>query len=115
MSFDYLINKFPGEEPALESLGKLVGSGEPVELTFEYIATRVRATSIEKLAAILAELTNSGDLQRVVRVESRDQGAIQDFESLQDVPERIHDWRIDEDIDVTPDRLRVIYKASGRG
>jgi hypothetical protein len=43
MSFDYLINKFPGEKPALEELGKLVG-GAPSELTFEYLAAKVRTT-----------------------------------------------------------------------
>lgn len=115
VNFDNLIDKFPDERSAIEALGKLVSAGAPLELTFEHLAARVHPSSMEVLAVILAELTRSGDLSRIIRVESRDQGGIRDFESIQDVPERMHDWRTDEDIEVTPDRLRVIYKASGRG
>jgi hypothetical protein len=111
MSFDYLISRFPSERPAIEALGNLLSGNLPIEVTFEHLAAKVKPTSVEALARILAELTQSGALRRVIRIESRDHGGIADFDDVQDVPSRIHDWRSDEDIDVTPDRLRVIYKV----
>lgn len=109
--FDALIARFPAERRAIENLVELLSSKRFREVTFDHLVARLNPDSIENLAFILAELTASGILDRVIRVESpRDKGGIQDYSSLKDIPTRIHDWRTDEDVDVTPDTLRVIYK-----
>lgn len=110
-NFAALISKFPNERKAIERLAEFLEGGSRYELTFEHLVARVRPSSVESLTLILAELTRAGDLRRVIRVESRDQGGIADFASVQEVPSSLHDWRTDEDIEVTPDSLRVIYKA----
>ena len=44
---------------------------------------------------------------RVISPTTR--GGIKDFDSLTDVPDRIHDWRADSEMEVEPDNLRILY------
>jgi hypothetical protein len=110
-TFEALIGKFPNEREAVERLARLVDSPTAREMTFDHLQLLVRASAPETLAGMLTELTRIGILRRVVRVESRSHGGIQDFESATEVPDRIFDWHIDEEIKVTPDLLRVVYQA----
>ena len=109
--FDVLISRFPDERLAIERLADLARDWPTYELTFDHLVARLRPRSVERLALILAELTRLGSMRRVIRVESRERGGIADFTSLQDVPSRIHDWRTDEEVEVTPDKLLVLYMA----
>jgi len=104
-----LINRYPAERSAIAELNRLLSQETRTEMTFEHLVLHLRPTSKESLALILAELARIGAVRRVFRVESRDHGGIQDFDNLQNVPDRIHDWRIDEDVEVTLDNVRVIY------
>jgi hypothetical protein len=59
---------------------------------------------------VLAELVCTGELKQVVRVISPStQGGIGDFRCLEEVPNVLHDWRADLQIEVRPEDLRVIY------
>lgn len=81
------------------------------EYTFEYLVSTVEPPSIEELAAALTTLVNEGMLRQIVRVESpTTHGGLGDFDSIQEVPEEMHDWRTDEYIRVRPENLRVLYK-----
>jgi hypothetical protein len=107
-----LISRYPGERETIERLAGLLQGRGHIEVTLDNLVAQLRPRSVEVLAMILADLTRIGFFHRVVRVESSASGGIDDFARLEDVPPRIHDWRTDEDIVVTPDRLRVVYKAN---
>jgi hypothetical protein len=80
-------------------------------MTFEHLVAKLNPDSVTDLALILSLLESEGLLEQFVQVESpSSKGTIEKFRSLQEVPDRIHDWRTDQDIDVTPDRLRTVYE-----
>lgn len=91
----------------------MVASSRHREMAFDYLVAKVNPTSVSSLSVILAELTKAGLLRRIIRVESPTmRGGIKDFSSLEEVPPTISDWRGDEqEIEVTPDRLRVYYSV----
>ena len=85
------------------------------EFTFERLADLVEHYTEIELAAALDELIRRGRLRQIVRVESpHGRGGIKDFDSILEVPDRIHDYRTDTDLDITPSNLRVLYRAAGR-
>jgi hypothetical protein len=111
-NFAALINRYPSEQASIARLVALVNSERKYEMTFEHLVLELRPASKEALALILAEMAQAGAIRRVLRVESQERGGIQDFESLQSVPARIHDWRTDMEVDITLENLRVIYKST---
>ena len=83
------------------------------EYTFEFLVKEVDPPSIEDLAAALTVLVDKGVLNQIVRVESpTTHGGIGDYNSIQEVPDELHDWRADEEVRVKPENLRVLYKPS---
>ena len=63
------------------------------------------------LADALARLVKDGLLDQFLRVESRPGSGLQDFPSLQEVPDEVYDWRDShETLRVTPSNLRVYYR-----
>lgn len=109
--FEALTDQFPAEEHALKELARLVRSPKKREMTFDHLVSFVAPKSVENLALILGELTRAGIVVRVIRVESKTQSGIGDFSKLEDVPDRIYDYTSDEDIEVTPANVRVVYKV----
>ncbi|SRR5713226_1529198 len=94
-------------------LQRLASSWEPGEVyTFDRLYEEVSPPSREVLSLILGELVKRGVLEQLVRVESpSNKGGIKDFASVNDVPERIYDWRSAREIEVQPDDLRVLFKV----
>jgi hypothetical protein len=83
---------------------------EGEEYTLDYLAQRLSDLPPETIAEAAAVLVEEGVLEQVIRVESpTTHGGIAQFNSIQDVPEEIHDWRADEYIHVRPEDLRVVY------
>jgi hypothetical protein len=110
MNLETLIDKYPSERRAIIKLGEVLGSGEHEEFTLNRLTDLVHPTSIELLAGALGELVRSGKLRLVVRVISPStHGGIADFDSLDEVPDVIHDWRTDREVEVKADDLRVLY------
>lgn len=112
MNFEFITSKFPFERDALARLGHFLAehgaSGE--QFTFTRLCEVVEPRSREQFAAALGELVRQGILKQVVRVISpTTRGGIKDFDSLTDVPDRIHDWRADSEMEVEPDSLRIVY------
>ena len=109
--FRQLLDRFPHEVLAIEKLASLVGSSKDRLMTFEHLVAKLEPESVPDLALILSLLERSGLLRQFVQVESpSSKGAIEKFPSLHDVPHHIYDWRTDQDIEVTPDRLRTVYQ-----
>ena len=109
--FEDLTSRYPDERRAITELAEIVGAERHREMTFDHLVARLQPESVEDLASILAELTHAGAIKRFFRVESpTSRGGIGDFPSLDAIPPKLPDTRAeDEEIVVTPDRLRVFY------
>ncbi len=112
VSLDSTISRFPQERKALGRFSALLNSlTEERDYTFEHLYRKVRPSSPEVFALILADLVNRGLVTKLIRVESPvGKGGIADFSTLADVPQEIHDWRTDRDLPVQPENLRVFFK-----
>ena len=110
MNFDFLIAKYPSERRAIAKLAEILGTEEHREYTLNRLSDLVHPNSRESLAGALGELVRAGDVKLVIRVVSPStHGGIADFASLDEVPDTIHDWRTDQDLEVSADDLRVLY------
>ena len=109
--FDALTSRFPDERHALKGLAELIRSSKKREMTFDHLVSWLGPKSIENLALILGELTQQGIVARVIRVESPNHSGIGDFLRLEDIPEHIYDYSSDEEIDVTAENLKIVYKV----
>jgi hypothetical protein len=85
-------------------------SGYARELTVQRLYDLISPSSQRVLAKILTRLVQQGIFKQVVRVESEALGGIGDYESITDIPPVIFDSRIGRNVDVSLDRVRVIYK-----
>lgn len=113
--FAALIAEFPEERDTIARLEHLLGEGKAREVTFDRMIGLVEPQSPQALALILAELSLAGIVRRFVRVESRvTKGGIKDFPTLLDVPNRIHDFRTDTEIEVTPGDLKQFFAIPGK-
>lgn len=112
MNFERIISKALPEPKAAAKLGRVLTSqpGQRKEFTLGRLCDLVQPASREGLALALGELVRYGRLKQVVRVESpRMRGGVKDFDSLDAVPQFIHDWRTDTEIEVSPDDLVILY------
>ena len=112
ISFNQLAKRFPDEAETIRRLAKLVTSPGSVGkvYTLDRLADLLETNSREDLALILAELVRAGVLRLFVRVESpSSRGGIGDFDDIDKIPDTIHDWRTDRELQVTPEDLRVLY------
>lgn len=122
-SFKNLTSRLPRERKAIQRLQSLIESEtaqprrryEP-EYTFEHLFQETGFVKPEDLALVLAELVTQGAIEKKIRVFSPTRGGgIGDFQSISEVPPVIHDWRADQDVQVTPDNLAVIYRLPHHG
>jgi hypothetical protein len=112
------MNRLPNESAAIMALEALLNSlrdqyaksGAVPEYTFDHLYQKAGFSSPEALSLVLAELVDRGEIQKRVRVESPSTGGIGDYESLQEVPKTVYDWRSDKQLTVTPENLQVIFK-----
>src|SRR5436190_17939418 len=110
MNLESLIAKYPSERKAINKLGHLMTTGEHREYTLNRLSDLAEPNSIETFAGVLGELVRAGKIKLVIRVISPStQGGIAEFTSLDEVPDVVHDWRTDRDLEVKTDDLRVVY------
>lgn len=84
------------------------------EYTFEYLHHQLPSISVSQLSLALDELERQGKVKRILRVESPKGGGVEDFEdfdSVDELPDQIADWRSDKTLTVTPENVRVIYRV----
>lgn len=115
MNFESIASKHPSEEEALARLRELLSKlkRKEDEFSLNRLCDLVTPNSREEFAIILGEMARSGLIKLVVRVVSPStQGGIGDFPNLDAVPEVVRDWRTDSEFHVSPENLRVIYKAA---
>jgi hypothetical protein len=110
MNLEFLIAKYPSESKAIARLAQLITTGEHKEYTLNRLSDLTKPNSIETFAGVLGELVRTGAIKLVIRVISPStQGGIAEFRSLDDVPDVVHDWRTDRDLEIKTDDLRVVY------
>jgi hypothetical protein len=109
-----LINNFPQDRDTVQRLLAIFedNQGRLKEFTLKRLFDRTTPRSELALAQILNHLVNTGAIKRIVRVESPNLGGLQDFSSLMEVPEVIHDWRRDVDMCVTPEDINILYEVN---
>lgn len=115
MSFETIASKHPSEREAIAKLREILyrPNRQEAEFTLNRLCDLVTPRDREEFAVILGELARGGLVKLVVRVISPStQGGVQDYSTLDEVPEVVHDWRTDSLLHVGPENLRVIYKAA---
>ena len=115
MNFESIVSKYPSEQEALAKLKDVLSGAKQqgAEFTLNRLCDLVAPRDREEFAIILGELARHHFIKLVVRVVSpRTQGGIGDFSTLDEVPQVVHDWRTDSEIEVSPENLRIVYKAA---
>lgn len=85
-------------------------SGSRAEFTLNRLCELVKPNNRIEFALALGELVRLGGMKVVFRVVSpTTQGGVGDFDSFDDVPPEIHDWRTDTHFQVEPENLRTIF------
>ena len=112
MNFERIADKFAlGTESRLRLANILHEAADrDREYTLNQLAELVEPPNTTQLAALLGCLVREGELRKIIRVVSpTTQGGIGDFDSLEQVPNEVRDWRTDTMVEVKPDDLRVVY------
>ncbi len=117
-NLEEIIDKFPEQRTTIKRLEAwlrtLPQKGEEF-YTFEHLYAVLSPTSPEAFSLVLAELVRQGIMEKIIRVESPlHKGGIEDFPSLQDIPDEIYDWRSDRQLRVQPDHLIVLFRVHGK-
>lgn len=114
MSMRWLKSSTSRSDPAAlraRLLGVFSRASAADEYTLADLAATVQAPRPDALLGVLAELTRDHVIDQWFRVLSpKNKGGIEDFPSLEKVPDRIDDWRQGFEIDVSPGLVRVLFK-----
>ncbi len=110
--FSTIIGEASIESPAREKLASVLREARERHktLTFEHLSQQVGKLSTKKLALAMAGLVARGLVKQVLRVESPEGGGIGDFESIDQIPEDIHDLHTDTILHVQPENIVVLYR-----
>jgi hypothetical protein len=110
-----IIAKLPTERSTIERLERLLGEHRDRDYTAERLYRLVEPHSRKSLARVLFELVGHGLVDTYVTVESPSGGSIGEYESLDDVPAVVKDFRTGRSMRVSPEDLRVHYRWSNAG
>lgn len=101
-AYDRLVRFFDAQRQA--------GSGVKVFTTNRLVDVAGEIASAP-LASVLAQLVQAGCIEQFLRVVT-DQGAgLQDFNSIDEVPDEVYDWKETQQmVRVHPGNLRVLYR-----
>ena len=93
-------------------VGKAIAQG--TEPNKEYSVNRLfeiaHPMSMRYLALAIKRLINAGTLRQRIRVVARNGGGIGEFESIEEVPSVIENWREGFKVEVKPEQLEIIYR-----
>ncbi len=82
------------------------------QFTLRHLEQCLRPHSLAAISLALAELQNAGVVDRIIRVESPEShGGIEDFRSMSEIKEEIHDWRTQQTIRVDPSMVSFVFQA----
>lgn len=118
--FSPLISKYPQDADALHRVAEYFRALEKkgkfdfrkVKLDPSRLFEIAQVGNKKRLERIICLLVSEHIFRRVLIVESQAGGGIQTFDSYRDVPETIHDTRLDIQIEVTIDNLKTFYQVA---
>jgi len=116
-----LIAKYPSEEASIDRLRSFIASERSADdvadhvFTLERLVRIIRPESSWNFAYILSELARSGVLNQFVRLYSSSGTGLEDFDSIENVPAKVHDMTIDQEVDVGPDDVKILFKLGANG
>ncbi len=114
-SLNNLINEFPKEEEPLSRINNLIDTSEVGKTLFTlnklYETSRFSSQFIFNY--VLDRLVSDGVLKKIIRVET-EHGGVDDFQSINDVPNELIDWRTSEKFTVTPRHIKILYKLESK-
>ena len=115
--FSNLINKYPKYTSIFESAKVLYkeNKGNKHIYTLPRLLDRMNVVATPSSAKALLILEEEGVLTKFFKVESPSGGGIEDFASLQDIPEVIEDIRTGCELRVRPEHIKVFFKFDGAG
>lgn len=114
-----LISRFPSEKGTLERLNALMISDISASQSKKQqriyplarLMDKVNPNSQYSFIEIVSVLVEEGVMKRILRVESPiNQIGLGDYDAIEDIPKSIHDETSDEDIDVSPENVKLYYK-----
>lgn len=117
IKLDNLTSLFPENKVALEKLTQILHENvgkEDFVLSIERLFDLLKPSSISALNSILSELVDARILKQVLRIESSAGGGIGDFDTLLNVPPSIYDFRLDQEVEIRFENIRVLYKIIGQ-
>lgn len=105
-----LTSEFPRETEALLRLNDLIASAEVGRTYFPlaklYDVSRFSSQYI--FTYVIDSLVNDGVFKKILRIETEN-GGIEDFSDIDEVPNKIKDWRTGEEIVVKPGYIKVLF------
>jgi hypothetical protein len=113
--YERLTNEFPSETPAIERLLDFIESSRRKDafnsrFSVDRFWELAQPSSYVNLLKILQTLVDEQVLDEIYRIEFDSLGGITELESLEQVPEEIHDWRRDITVPVFPENIHLYYK-----
>ena len=109
---DNLIVKYPQEDETIQRLfGFIHETSSDKIFTLQRLYDFILPSTTFIFTQLLSDLVEVGIMKKIVRIESPNQGGIQDFSSIIEVPEEIYDWRQETMIVIQPENIRILYQV----
>src|SRR5438093_1514311 len=113
MNLEAIISNTPLDSQSRARLARLVSDARAEHriYSFGHLVKEIEPASPEALALAMSALVENGLVERILRVESPSgRGGVQDFKTLDEIPDELGDWRTETRWRVRPEDIRVIYK-----
>jgi len=114
-----LIVEYPkGQQDALKRLDDYIhglNDAQDITLTINRLYDILHPSSRSVLAVMLAGLVRDGVFEKIVRVVSPGSGTgIEEYSSISEVPEVIHDIYRDVEMEVSTENIQTLYKLKNK-
>ncbi len=114
--FDHITNSFPLDLEAIQRVKGLIspyiGREDSNRIEFSHLRLSEQLADIPTIRAskLINALIQNEVLVKNLRVTSEVGTGLAEYKTILDIPEVIHDQFIDREVEVTPERIDVIYK-----
>lgn len=110
-NYDLLVDEFPSEQDTIYRLRDLLLNTKPdAAYSIGRLIDLIEPESTYIFPRLMDRAENISLVSKAIRVESPDFGYISDFKTILDIPGEIYDQHQGEEISVTPEMLKIIYK-----
>jgi hypothetical protein len=113
MNLSNLTSKYPDKAGVFELISKFNQVSPEISenvYTLSKLLDKLSLNSSFDSALVINILQKEGIISKLLRVESPSLGGIGNFSSISEIPNVIHDFRTDTEIEVSPDNILVLYQ-----